>query len=127
MNMSLFHRKLHALVLTAALAIALVSVATTSVFAQTTLLFEDRAADVKTSTEFAAKGPFEIRWSATGGKFLVKIVDKNDIELISSAPQSREDDQGPMTGKLPFTGPGVFKIVVEAAGPWHVRVVATNQ
>ncbi len=28
-----------------------------------------------------------------------------------------------MTGKMPFEGPDTFKILVEASGPWHVRVV----
>ncbi|MBO6783096.1 MAG: hypothetical protein JJ899_07475 [Alphaproteobacteria bacterium] len=124
--MSLVQRKIHALVLAFAMAIALGSFAVSGAIAQTTLLYEDRAADAKVGEVFEADGRFEIRWSATGGKFLVKVVDQNDIELISSAPQSREDDAGPMTGNMPFTGPGNFKIVVEASGPWHVRVVSVD-
>ena len=124
--MNLVYRKIHALILMAAIVVAVASFASTNAFAQVvTLLYEDRSADSQVGTEFeAGNGPFEIRWSASGGKFLVKLVDGNDLELISSAPQSREDDAaGPMTGKMPFEGPGTFKILVEASGPRHVRVV----
>lgn len=125
--MSLIHRRIHALVLATALAIAAVSFAASDSFAQVTqLLYEQRDADAKVGDVFTAKEGFEIRWTATGGKFLIKVLDTNDIELASSAPQSREDDQGPMTGKMPFTGRGEFKIQVEASGPWHVRVVEFN-
>lgn len=125
--MSLAYRKLHALILAAALAVAAISFASTSSFAQVVeLLYEQRSADSKEGDLFASKQGFEVRWTATGGKFLVKILDANDIELASSAPQSREDDQGPMTGKMPFPGRGEFKIQVEASGPWHVRIVEFN-
>lgn len=119
-------RKIHAFVLCAAIAVAALAFASNSVFAQAvTLLYEDRATDAKTGEIFeAGPGPFEVRWSATGGKFLVKILDANDLELISSAPQSRDgDDAGPMTGNMPFEGPGQFRAVVDASGPWHVRII----
>lgn len=128
--MNIVSRKIHAFLLVAAISVAAVSFASNSVFAQAvTLLFEDRAADNKAGTIFEAQnGPFEIRWSATGGKFLVKVVDENDLVLLSSAPQQREDASAPpMTGNLPFEGPGKFKMVVEASGPWHVRVIQTTR
>lgn len=128
--MTLVSRKIHAFLLIAAISVAAVSFASNSVFAQVvTLLFEDRSTDSKTGTVFEAQnGPFEIRWSATGGKFLVKVVDENDLTLLSSAPQNRTDASSPpMTGNLPFEGPGKFKMVVEASGPWHVRVIQVNR
>lgn len=128
--MQLVYHKIHALILMAALAVAVASFASTNALAQVvTLLYEDRSADAQVGSEFeAGNGPFEIRWSASGGKFLVKLLDNNDLELISSAPQSREDaESGPMTGKMPFEGPGNFKIAVDASGPWHVRVVQIGQ
>ncbi len=119
-------RNIHTTVLTIAFAAVLVAIAATGSTAQVTqLLFEDRAADTKEGSLFEAKGRFEIRWTATGGQFLVKLIDQNGIELISSAPQTREGDEAaPMTGKLPFAGPGTFKAVTQASGPWHVRIVS---
>lgn len=119
-------RNIHAIVLTLAIVVALAAIAASNATAQVTeLLFEDRAADAKEGEFFEAEGRFEIRWTATGGQFLVKLLDQNNIELISSAPQSREgDDSPPMTGKMPFAGPGTFKAVVQASGPWHVRIVS---
>jgi len=124
--MNLVSKKIHAFVLCAAITVAGFAFASSSAFAQAVkLLYEDRAADAKTSEIFeAGPGPFQIRWSATGGKFLVKILDANNLELVSSAPQSRtEDAAAAMTGNMPFEGPGQFRAVVEAAGPWHLRIV----
>jgi hypothetical protein len=28
-----------------------------------------------------------------------------------------------MTGKMPFSGPGTFRAVIQASGPWHVRII----
>lgn len=128
--MTLITRKIHALVLTAAIGVATVAFASNSVFAQAvTLLHEDRGNDSKTGAVFESmKGPFEIRWSATGGSFLVKVIDENDLTLISSAPQERKDASAPpMTGNMPFEGPGKFKLVVDGSGPWHIRVIQVNR
>lgn len=126
--MKLIYRNIHALVLTLAITVALVSFASSSALAQTTLLYEQRSADSQQGDLFEANGAFQIRWTASGGQFLVKLLDQNNIELISSAPQSREEsDAPPMTGNMPFAGPGNFKVVIEASGPWHVRIVATDQ
>lgn len=123
--MNLVYRKIHALVLMATIAVAVVSFASTNAFALFTLLYEERSADSKVGAEFEAeRGPFEIRWSATGGQFLLKVVDTDDNVVVASPPQSRKDaESGPMIGKLPFEGPGTFKIDVQASGPWHVRIV----
>lgn len=92
--MNLVYRKIHALILMAVIVVAVASFASTNAFAQVvTLLYEDRSADSQVGTEFeAGNGPFEIRWSASGGQFLAKLADGNDLELISSEPQSREED-----------------------------------
>ena len=103
----------------------MLSLAANSVHAQViNLLFEARAADAKVGEEFEAlNGPFEIHWSATGGKFLVKVLGENGQPKIASDPQPRLDTEPPMTGKMSFSGPGKLKMVVEASGPWHVRVI----
>ena len=123
--MNILHSKIHALVLTAALAVAMVSFAANSAYAQViNLLFEDRAADVKIGEEFEAlNGPFEIRWSATDGKITVRLLGPDGQPKIAGDPQSRLDDEPPMIGKMSFAGPGKFKIAVDASGPWHIRVV----
>ena len=88
--MNTLYRKIHTLILLAAVTAAIASFASTGAFAQVdNLLHEDRSADAKVGSEFEAEpDPFEICWSATGGKFLVKVVDGNDLELISSTPAS---------------------------------------
>lgn len=98
---------------------------TTDAVAQATkLVFEQRSQDAVVTDSFEVTGPFEIRWTATGGKFLVKVLDADsEKEVISSPPQARENEDAPMTGSLPFTGPDTFKLGVEASGPWHIRVV----
>ena len=128
--MNLLSRKIHAFLLIAAICVAAVSFASNSVFAQVvTILFEERDADSKTTAVFEAQnGPFEIRWSATGGGFLVKVLDDKDSSLVSSQPQERKDaGDPPMTGNLAFEGPGTFKLGVVAGGPWHIRVIQTNR
>ncbi|MBT5569621.1 MAG: hypothetical protein HOJ90_00220 [Alphaproteobacteria bacterium] len=90
-------RQKSALVLTAALAVAMVSFAANSAYAQViNLLFEDRAADVKIGEEFEAlNDPFEIRWSATGGKITVRLLGPDGQPKIAGDPQSRLDDEPP--------------------------------
>jgi len=122
---SLF-RNIHAVVLTLAFVVAIAGFSASGAIAQATkLVFEERSADSKVAQEFETNGRIEISWRATGGKFQFTVLDPtNDSKLIASAPQSRDgDDAPPMVGKLPFSRPGKLKFQVEAAGPWHIRVV----
>lgn len=126
--MQSLYKNLHAIVLAAAFVVAVVAFSVSGAFAQqaSKLVFEERASDSKTATEFETEGRIEISWRATGGQFKVSVVDpaNNDNALISSAPQQRVNaDAPPMVGKMPFSRPGKLKIKVEASGPWHVRVV----
>jgi len=87
----------------AAIVVAVASFASTNAFAQVvTLLYEDRSADSQLGTEFeAGNGPFEIRWSASGGKFLVKLVDGNDLELPPLALQRISKGPFPASNSVP--------------------------
>ena len=121
---SLF-KNIHAIILTLAFAVAIACFSTSGAFAQATkLLFEKRSADNDLTEFFPAEFGFEVRWRATGGQFLIKVIDENDKELATSAPQTRDEDASPMVGSLPIAGRGNFKLQVVASGPWHVRVTS---
>lgn len=122
-------KNIHTIILTLAIAVAIAGFAASGAIAQATkLVFEERASDSKVAQVFETTGRVEIAWRATGGAFQLTVLDpKDDSKLVATAPQSRDnDDAPPMVGKLPFSRPGPMKFQIEAAGPWHVRVVQFN-
>ncbi|MBO6782083.1 MAG: hypothetical protein JJ899_02245 [Alphaproteobacteria bacterium] len=86
------------------------------------VIFQIEGKNARTTGAFRAQGKFEVRWTARGSTFLVRLLDDEDTILDSSDLQTRGDVK-PKVGKLVNRGPGLFKLSIEATGPWRVRVL----
>ncbi len=123
--MSLFHHKVHALLLALAVAVATLSFAASSAFAQDKVVWSLGSNDDHLSDVVATNGPIEIRWRATGGQFQLSVLDgATNVELVAGPPQERTDTQAPpMVGGVTTVRGGDVKFKIQATGPWFVRAI----
>ena len=123
--MSLVQHKIHALLLALAVAIATISFAASSAFAQDKVVWSLGGSNEHTSETVTTTGPIEIRWRATGGQFQMSILDATtNVELMAGPPQKRtEDEQPAMVGGITTVRGGDIVFKITASGPWFVRAV----
>lgn len=123
--MTILHRKLHAPLLTAAIAVAAVAFSASGTIAQDKVVWSLGSSDNHTSEVISTTGPVEVRWRATGGQFQMSAVDGNtDVTLVAGPPQERVDATEPaMVGGITTLSGGDIKFVIQASGPWFARAV----
>lgn len=117
--------KIHAIVLTLALAVAITGLSTSQAFAQEVVVFSEGGADNKVTEPFDTDGSIKIAWRAIGGQFQIFVLNPEDQSVVqSSAPQTRDsNDAAPMLGTMIMSRPGKLQFRIQATGPWFVRVL----
>ena len=119
------YRNIHALVLSVAIVIAVVSMGASGALAQAKLVWSLGASDDHISETITLSGPVEIRWRVTGGQFQLSVIDAaTNVRLSAGPPQNRKDaSASPMVGGIKVGRPGDVKIEIQASGGWLVRAV----